>query len=359
MLTYHHETVLINGRHARVEDIVKERIEIHSEFERDTYEFIRQWLSEQINFPFQTSGSTGAPKHIAFTRAQIIQSAESTINALNLLSSDISLVCLNTKYVAGKMMLVRALHHNMPIIITEPSSNPLEKIDLSSKIDFAAFVPLQLETMLNFSLNDRFNNMRTIIVGGAPVNRSLEKKIKELHTNVFLTYGMTETLSHIALADVKKNPSLFKILPGIKIAQDERDCLIIEMPFIPEPVFTNDVVHLESHDSFRWLGRIDNVINSGGVKIYPEIVEQRLQEIFRRLNMQCRFFLTGMSDKTLGTKVTLFIEGSNDNDLRKRLEKEMNNGLSKFEIPRQIIFVDQFVYTPTGKINRQETIIIA
>ncbi len=358
MTGYYHDTILINGRYVQLKEILNQTVEALTEFENETFSFIHQWLSEEQTFYFQTSGSTGEAKKIAFNRDQIIQSADATVKVLGLLPSHSSLVCLNTKYIAGKMMLVRSLLNNMKLIIVEPSSNPLKKIDADTKIDFAAFVPLQIQNMFDDHKIQQLNKIRSIIIGGAPLSNTLRRRIKEeLKTNVFATYGMTETITHIALENISDDNNIYRILPGVEIRTDERNCIVIETPFLKEPVFTNDIVDIISDQSFKWLGRWDNVINTGGIKILPEILEEKIQSVFQRLNIQNRFFITGFPSETLGSEIVLIVEGiSTDPLIRKEINDELAKELLKFEMPRQTIFMTRFIETPTGKINRLKTI---
>ena len=358
MIGYYHDTILINGRCVQFKDILNQTAAVLTEFENDTLSFIHQWLSEEQTFYFQTSGSTGEAKKVAFNRDQIIQSADATIKALGLLPSHSSLVCLNTKYMAGKMMLVRSLLNNMKLIIVEPNSNPLKKIDANTRVDFAAFVPLQIQNMFDDHKVQQLNRIRSILIGGAPLNSTLRKRIKEeLKTNVFATYGMTETITHIALENLGDDNNVYRTLPGVRIRKDERGCIVIETPFLKEPVLTNDIVDMISDQSFKWLGRWDNVINTGGIKILPEILEEKIQPIFQRLNIKNRFFVTGFPNETLGSEIVLIIEAiSLALPIRSEIRGEMAKKLSKFEIPKQIIFMARFIETPTGKINRLKTV---
>lgn len=358
MNDYPFETITINKRDVPLRDIVSQSVLGETEFEQETFSFLQQWMSGTSSFEFQTSGSTGNPKVISFTRDQLIQSATATIKALGLTEGSTALVCVNTKYVAGKMMLVRACINRMKIFAVEPSSTPMEKIPHHRKIDFAAMVPLQMDTMIREGFNKRLNTINTIIIGGAAISNDLRLKIKStLNTHVYATYGMTETITHVALQDLRGAEDVFTILPNIKITQDTRSCLVIQAPYLPAPVVTNDLVQLISADSFKWLGRIDNIINSGGIKISPEKVEIKVEAIFKRLNINQRLMVAGIPDEILGSKIVLLVEGAPlPPDLVSSLLGELNHNIERFEIPRQIIAVKRFIMTKTGKINRPATL---
>jgi o-succinylbenzoate---CoA ligase len=245
------------------------------------------------------------------------------------------------------MMLVRALECNMTMIAVEPSSNPLQNIKTGLSNGFAAFVPLQLQEMMSEQGSlQKLNLLKCMIVGGGAVHASLQKELNKLSCTVYATYGMTETVSHIALQQLngKESSDHFTVLPGIKISKDNRDCLVIQVPEFSEKIITNDLIDLISSNQFRWLGRFDNVINSGGFKISPEKIEKTLEDVFHNQS----FFVTGIADERLGEKLVLFVEGNSKIDL-----PEVK--LHPYEIPKEIYYLPEFIRTETGKINREKT----
>jgi o-succinylbenzoate---CoA ligase len=356
-LHYDFDDILVNGRVVKLGRIVNGDESTLTSFEKDTLGFIQNWFRGTPVFHFQTSGSTGKPRKISFTREQMTISAMSSIQALALRSADTALICLSTRFVAGVMMLVRAFVNNMRIVAVDPSSNPLQAVDTAQKIDFAAIVPLQMQSMLDHQLQDRLNLIRTIIVGGASVSHSLKVRILEqLCQNVFITYGMTETLSHVALDHVISLESVFTPLPDVQVALDGRGCLVINAPAVSGPVVTNDLGELLPDSRFRWLGRYDNAINSGSIKVIPEKMEEELAEIFSRLNILRNYFVGGKPDPRLGNQVVLVIEGkSMPQDEIKSLRDELTGQFSAYERP-SIVFADRFIYTETGKIKRNQTL---
>ena len=308
----------------------------------DVNQFISEWYSTNIEMDLKTSGSTGKPKSISVKKDWMQNSAELTRKTFGLKKGDSALLCMPMKYVAGKMMVVRALELGLDLKVVEPSSNPLKNMD--EIIDFAAMVPLQLEN----SLND-LDQVKTLIVGGGQVSPKLVEKLQIESTQVYETYGMTETLTHVAIKPLNgpNISDLFRALDGIHFEKDDRGCLAIHASALnPVPIVTNDLVELIDENSFRWLGRFDNVINSGGIKIIPEVVEAKLTEVIPNR----RFIIAGLPDDSLGQTVVLIVEGD---EIDIPIEF-----LDKYEKPKTIHFISEFIETESGKINRVGTILI-
>ncbi len=328
-----------------------------TDFEKSIADLILRWQGGEQNFSLTTSGSTGSPKPIQFTRSQLQASAKLTIEALNLKPNETSLICLDTRYIAGQMMVIRSLENNMNIVAVEPSADPLESIPASQSIDFAAFVPYQLQAILQSSKSiQKLNSIRNVIIGGAALDDTAKLKLQLLSCNIYATYGMTETITHIALQKLngEDKQNYFQTLRGISITQDERQCLVIEAAHLTGKIITNDIVQLIDQNKFIWLGRYDNVINSGGIKIMPEKKEPIIARVFEELNLNLRFFVTALPDEKLGNKVVLVVEGKRILDANKIL-KMLERDLSKYEVPKEIYFINQFVETDTQKINRIAT----
>ena len=308
----------------------------------DVNQFISEWYSTNIEMDLKTSGSTGKPKSISVKKDWMQNSAELTRKTFGLKKGDSALLCMPMKYVAGKMMVVRALELGLDLKVVEPSSNPLKNMD--EIIDFAAMVPFQLEN----SLND-LDQVKTLIVGGGQVSQQLIEKLQKISTQIFETYGMTETLTHVAIKPLNgpNISDLFRALDGIRFEKDDRGCLAIHASALnPVPIVTNDLVELIDENSFRWLGRFDNVINSGGIKIIPEVVEAKLTEVIPNR----RFIIAGLPDDSLGQTVVLIVEGD---EIDIPIEF-----LDKYEKPKTIHFISEFIETESGKINRVGTILI-
>ena len=321
---------------------VDELLVYGQDFSDEIHQFLKSWFSKDDFIYVKTSGSTGVPKEIKLQKVQMMNSAFATGKYFGLIENTSALLCLPTAYIAGKMMLIRALTLGWHLDVVAASSNPLKGV--FKEYDFSAMVPLQLEN----SLKD-LHLIKTLIVGGGVVSNQLQSKLKGVFTDVFATYGMTETITHIAvkkLNNFKIEPNFYEVLPNVEIYKDARNCLIIDASEVSnEIVFTNDIVHLVSDTQFEWLGRFDTVINSGGIKLHPEQIEEKLSKI-----ITSRFFVAGVSDDQLGEKLVLIIEG-------KSQPVEINNAnLSKFEIPKELYFVSEFVETETKKIQRKQTL---
>ncbi|PIE48444.1 MAG: O-succinylbenzoic acid--CoA ligase [Flavobacteriales bacterium] len=306
----------------------------------DDYDFLKALLYAR-SIDVQTSGSTGQPKTITHTVQALQKSAEATGKYFELKPGTKALHCLSSAFIAGKMMWVRALHLGWHLTRVLPEANPLQNI--SEHFDFAAMVPLQAQ-----SSYEQLDQIKTLIIGGAPLSKVWEEKLAKLNTDIYLTYGMTETITHIAVRNLKKSNAVFETLPSVKISQDKRGCLTIDVPYISTQKFvTNDVVDLISNTSFKWLGRYDHVINTGGIKLYPELIEQQLQPY-----ISCPFIISSIADETLGDKMVLVINSKAfDIDLN-QLSKQA--GLSAYHQPKQVIFMTDFPLTINGKIKRND-----
>lgn len=371
-----HKSFKINGiSFTTVDEILR----YSCNFSDDTCSFLKNWFSEEDRILVKTSGSTGIPKIISLLKSQMINSALATGKYFDLKENTTALLCLPVAYIAGKMMFVRAITLGWHLDVIESNSHPLK--DIEKEYDFAAMVPLQLENSLS-----KINLIKQLIVGGGVVSNTLQDKLQHISTRVFATYGMTETITHIAVkklnnfscvisSAVEKSQhesfenTFYQTLPNVTIYKDQRNCLVIAAPKVSkEVVFTNDVVNLISDTQFEWLGRFDNVINSGGIKLHPEKIEEQLSKI-----ITSRFFVTGISDGRLGEKLILVVEQNDDdnvissssnsknlisNEVEKSLISKISNleALSKFEIPKEIHFIKHFIETETGKIQRKKTL---
>jgi o-succinylbenzoate---CoA ligase len=315
--------------------------------------FCKAWASGQQTFERTTSGSTGTPKAIVLTRTQMQASAQATAAALGLASSMTAVVCLNISYIAGTMMLVRGMVIGMKIIVVQPTANPLAELP-DTKLDFVAFVPMQIQKLLTDNEQDRLNKFKSIIVGGAAVGAALEKQIYTLSVPVYATYGMTETVSHVALRKINENNLLpfYTLISGIEAGTDERQCLRIRGAVTnDEWVQTNDVVNFKNERMFELLGRADNIINSGGVKIQLE----KIESVIEKIGLDVRFFCWHKPDERLGQKLLLVVEGQPQKDILTHINEILKKNLKRYEIPKEVVFIEKFVETATNKINKPQT----
>jgi len=236
------------------------------------------------------------------------------------------------------MMFVRGFILGLDMDFVAPSSHPMENND--SKYDFAAMVPLQAQHSL-----EKLKNIKKMIIGGVKINKMLESALKKLPVEAYETYGMTETITHIAAKKIGEKA--FTVLPNVTISYDDKNCLVIHAPRISDDVIvTNDLVELVNENQFVFLGRIDNVINSGGIKLIPEIIEEKLSGRIAQ-----RFFVIGQPDNTLGEKLILVVEGE-----KVIFDDWTFESLDRYERPKEIYFTAQFIETGSGKIMRKETL---
>ena len=252
--------------------------------------FLYDWFDGSDFVTVSTSGSTGKPKKIQLKKEFMVNSAKSTGDFFELNKATTAFLCLPVQYIAGKMMLVRAMVLGWNLDVVEANSFPLKGIEKS--YDFSAMVPLQLYNSL-----ENIDKVSKLLVGGGIVSNELRLKILDLPTKIFATYGMTETITHIAIKPLNKASlqggttwqsfNNYITLPNIQIAIDKRNCLVIKAPKVSKnKIITNDLVEIISKNQFRWLGRVDHIINSGGIKLIPEQIEEKLSKIIKQ-----RFFV--------------------------------------------------------------------
>ena len=352
------KSFVLHGKSLHYQNVLEENIDLDnkSAFEIETITFINKWLSGQENFPLKTSGSTGKPKTIIFTKDQIKKSALRTIETFDLNPGQTVLSCLDTAIVAGMMMLVRAIEGNLNLIIESPEANPIANINEEMQIDFCAITPYQAETILK-ETPSKLTQIKTILIGGAAINPALEKHFQNCQSKIYHSYAMTETLTHIAVRQVnsKGKSDIYHSLEGVSFAQDSRECLVIHDQVLQiDTLVTNDIVELLDKKSFRWIGRYDNVINSGGIKIHIEEVEKEIHKILGDLKINSSFCLISMPDRKLTNKTVLLIEESNNKIDINGILKDLKRNLPKYHEPKMIVQVPELILTKSGKIDRKK-----
>ncbi len=314
----------------------------------ELYTFLTAWFDDSPTMRVHTSGSTGTPKELTVRKEQMMQSARLTCEVFKLAKGDTALLCMSLQYIAGKMMVVRALVGELNLIIRTPSGHPLA--DVKEKIRFAAMVPLQVYNTLDTPEElKRLRRIGTLIIGGGMINPYFWRKLRSLPGEIYATYGMTETLSHVALCRLNGDTSdglTYHPLPGVKLSLSPDHTLVIEAPLVcDETLTTNDVVSLDPEGGFLILGRRDNTINSGGIKLQPEMLEGWLQRI-----LPMPFVFTSVPHERLGEAVVLLVEGM--------LEIEKIRVLVEANIPKHykcgkyIIPVHKIPLTGNGKVDR-------
>lgn len=306
--------------------------------------FLSDWYNEREKITIFTSGSTGKPKPINVRKSQMINSAVITCNFLNLTKGDKALLCMPLNFIAGKMMVVRAIVASLDLYIVEPSGHPLEKVN--ENFDFISMVPLQVyNSMQIYSEKIKLKNAKILLIGGGLISNIIENELKDFPNMVFASYGMAETLTHIALRRVNgENPSQsYTPLPSVHVSLSEDNTLVINAPLVNDEVLiTNDIAEIKSDGSFIILGRKDNVIVSGGIKIQVEKLESILEKF-----INVPFAISSVPDPKFGEVVVLVIEKMIDTSL-------LFDNLSPREKPKKVILINKIPLTESGKINRIE-----
>lgn len=336
-----HPAYKLNGFHLDKDDMCRlaySFIKEGEDYERAVGDFLLDWFDDSPVIEMHTSGTTGTPKIITVEKQAMVNSALATGDFFDLHPGSKVLHCLPAKYVAGKMMFVRGFILGLDMDFVAPGSHPMQNND--TKYDFTAMVPLQAQNSL-----DQLINVKKMIIGGVRLGKSLSAALKKMPIQAYETYGMTETITHIAAKKIGEKA--FTVLPGVTISYDDKQCLVIHAPRISDDVIvTNDLVELVNENQFVFLGRVDNVVNSGGVKLIPEIIEEKLSH-----KIPGRFFVIGKPDDTLGEKLVMVVEGQ-----RQEFDNSVFEGLERFEKPKEILFAPKFLETGSGKIMRKETL---
>jgi len=320
--------------------------------------FFTEWHNSSDFITVKTSGSTGEPKLISIEKKHAVISAKATLKFLDIQPGGLAWLCLSANYIAGKMMIVRALVGGLDLWISKAESLPT--FPGVNKIALAAMVPLQLTNLVekSYGMSLVDETISHVLIGGGALPKMLEDSLRQLtHACLWHTYGMTETISHIALRKINgigASPA-FSILPGVLIGKNQKGNLVVEYPGIGiTNLHTNDLVTLFEDGTFTIDGRADFIINSGSIKINPVLIEKKLDG-----HLPCPFFITGLPDLHLGEKAVLCIE--NAGDLLPGicgLWKIIEGLVSKPEIPREIHFLDHFIRSENGKLKRDSTAIL-
>ena len=324
-------------------------IQVTNEFEQSVKDFLVEWFSDSDIMIAHTSGSTGTPKEIILTKENMRKSANMTGRYLHLEKGNSALLVMPVTYIAGKLMLVRAIEIGLKLICMQPTSHiSLDEINRGisqdfTSIDFVALTPMQVENSIDF-----VSRCQKLIIGGAPLSEKVKQELFAFENEVYETYAMTETITHIAFKQVanQKYPNteqVFEAFDEVTISQDERGCLVIDTPYDGLQVVTNDVVEIIDQRKFNWIGRADNVINSGGIKLFPEQIENKLKSF-----INSEFYITSKADELLGQKLILVVEGE------ERSLDFSSADLTKYQVPKEIVFIPTFPRTESGKIKRQQ-----
>lgn len=307
--------------------------------------FIAEWNNSCEYITAHTSGSTGIPKEVRLLKRDMCASARATNRFFGINERSVLSLPLSADYIAGKMMIVRALTAGCRLVVEKPSLNPLSAHESGTRIDLTAIVPAQLSGLLeNTSVHQ---DLGAVIIGGAPLAESQEREIVESGMNAYATYGMTETCSHVALRRIGKE-DYFTAMPDIRFETDSRGCLVIDAPtYSFGRLVTNDCVELLDATHFRWLGRADNVINTGGIKVFAETLEKRLAPY----SQEHTFYIHGRHSERWGEEIVMTVESDGTFDCE-RFMKEASATVERRMLPKEIFEVCAIPRTSSGKIIR-------
>lgn len=345
------ESFHINGLKFDAIRVMQELISTNEKWKISGLEFAIQLLdASEAPVKFHTSGTTGKPKEISFSKKQILYSAKNTCDFFEIRADSKLLLCLPTDFVAGRMMMARAFVSGAKLIWKEPSLNPLTNID---EVNFAAFTPAQVATIIaDNETRNIFEKINTVIIGGGEISHALEKDLENLKNKIFATYGMTETLTHVAVRKIGE--SVYRsVYKEAVFLVDENNCLEIELPVIASTkIITKDIVELVDSQSFVWKGRLDHVINTGGIKLYAEEMEKKLIQL--GLLEENSFYIGSQKDNIFGqVPVIVMLKEKEPSDMATFLPT-INGLLKKHEAVKHVVFFDKFEYTETGKLIRQK-----
>ena len=312
----------------------------------DLEAFLKEWHNDSPTVLVHTSGSTGKPKPMLIEKRRMEASARITCGFLGLKAGDSALLCMSLDYIAGKMMVVRAQTCGLRLITVAPSGHPLETV--VEPVDFAAMVPMQVYNSLQVpEERERLKAIKHLIIGGGAIDESMAQELKTFPNAVWSTYGMTETLSHIALRRLSgpKTSEWYVPFEGVSLSSTDEGCLVIDAPAVHDgPLITNDIAEL-SDKGFRILGRKDNVICSGGIKIQMEEVERLL-----RPYLTVPFMISKRPDEKFGEQVVLLTESMDIEGVKSVCQRV----LPKYWQPRCYLHVDALPMTETGKPARHQ-----
>jgi len=344
------EHIMLNGTQIPVKKLLQNK-NPKTGREPELIDFLKEWYSGEKNLEVKTSGSTGTPKTIRLQKEFVAESARRTLHFFKLKKNDRILHCLPMQYIAGKLMVVRALLSELDLYLTEPSTDFafLKK----EKFRFTAMVPNQVSKILKSETapGELFGNIEKLLIGSSGIPASLEKALQKVSTVCYSSYGMTETATHIALRKINGAGAdgWYHCLKNIRVCLSAESCLQIYLPGLEnQPLQTNDLAKLRDEKTFRVLGRIDNVIISGGIKFSPEQLEKKLEPFISE-----PFLISSLPHESLGQQLILVVEAVENKKSGMKLQEICRRELEKYEQPRQIIFLPEIPQTANGKIDRK------
>lgn len=338
------EHIILNGK----KNCVFELIETSPE--SGLNKFLKEWYSPKSFIEVTTSGSTGKPKSIRLEKQFVSASAQRTLIFFNLKEGDRVLHCLPEKYIAGKLMIVRALLGKLDLFVAEPTTDFL--FFQNKKFRFAAMVPAQVNKILKTPYNRAwFKNIDQLLIGGSAIPLEMERQLQNISTACYSSYATTETATHIALRKVNglNISDFYNCLENISVQLSENGCLQIFMSGLPEqPIQTTDLAELKNEKTFRILGRNDNMIISGGIKYSPEQIEKKLEPF-----IEIPFLVSSLPHESLGEQLILILEGNENGKLMCEINNICKKQLSKYEQPKKIIFIQHLPLNKNYKTDRK------
>ena len=320
-------------------------------------DLLNWWHNGNTDLEVQSSGSTGTPKILKFSREQVKVAATLSLKAIPIHTGQHALLAMDLKYVGAKMLVLRSLMANAQLTVVPPSANPLLTLT-SEKFHYTAFVPFQISQILSNPISkDRLNNTDTVLIGGGSLQPREEDLLEGMKVDFIHTYGMSETLSHVAIRRLKDRSDGYTLLEGYDFRIGEDGCLILTTPFCKDEIKTRDLAQSISKTTFRLLGRADFMINSGGVKLFPDPIELKIRKAIQEFSGIHDFMLTGIPDAMLGEKLIMLIEGSEGlkGSLNLILEK-IGPLLGRYEVPKEIHLCKRLVRNENGKVDRVKSL---
>jgi len=334
------------GRELRQFSENKIQDQLTSAWEKDIFRFMITWLDDSDSIIQFSSGTTGKSRRLNLLKKSMIRSAENTCRFFNLTSGMTAVLCLPIHYIAGKMMIVRSMVAGMNLHLVEPKSTP----DLSAveSAEFSAMVPLQVFNILkdrSFSIP-----VRKLLIGGTEITPGFINLVQSVPAEVFASYGMAETCSHVALRRLNgpDTQDAYHALPEVSLTSDKRGCLVISAAYLPDQIITNDLVKFTGAGSFVWLGRYDNLINSAGIKIVPEEVEAA---VMAKAGLECT--VVGLPDERFGQKAVMVFESNKSPDDISGIKNRLESLLPAHWLPKKIFRVEKFPRNDSFKIDRK------
>ena len=334
-----------------------ENLQVLPKYVQDTYRFARAWLQKQPYFSLRTSGSTGSPKLLRLQRSQLKISAQIGMDVFKIPAGLPLLLCLSVEHIAGMMQVVRAIEHGHHLHVLEAERYVLKRWKLGRRYGLVSLIPLQLQVLTAPDF-EQLLQCHTVLLGGGPLSEPTEAKLRRLPTHIYHSYGMSESAAHVALRRIAPSFSLyFEALPSINLSQMKNGCLQISSPTTNHrPLQTQDLVSMKSRTSFVWLGRSDAIINSGGIKLNINTLEEQVSRLWEQSfgSNAAPAFAYSLPDDTLGQRFVWFSEQRPSNQILSAFIDRLKE-LPLYHAPRSLCIPKHFATTHSGKLDKKHT----